>query len=127
MNLPHPDNRKDRFVAHVVITPDDGGDPYTVETEFTATSYPAAWEHVMGFGQKFGGRVTSHRLAMVGEKDTLTPPFVRASAASPLLLPAPAKEPTLTVNVEPVVPEFVSKYEVGMPATIPMPNDGVII
>lgn len=100
-----------KFLAHVVIRPNDGSSPpYTVETEFTAAGYPQAFEHIQGLSRTFDGAIVSHRLQMLDGKVQSEYERVRfrppddSDTRPPLALPAPEKTkegPALTVNGRP--------------------------
>jgi hypothetical protein len=89
------------------MRPNDGKPTFTVETEFDADNWHAAWQHCMGLGTKFNAVVLSHRLNAKDE----------AKGAVKYLPPpaAPAKP------AEPTVPEWATKVSLDPVAVLPWP------
>jgi hypothetical protein len=68
------------FLAHLTLTPlqsDEDGkrEPYVVEHEFEASSWPSAWEVCMQTAAKFRARLTAHKMIEVNKgTGEITPP-----------------------------------------------------
>ena len=85
-----------KFLTHVSLRPNDGGESIVIEHEFEADSWHKAWEHVMGLGRQFDATVTSHRIMPINTETgeviynggVQTPTVV-----VPKALPAPEPEP----------------------------------
>ena len=107
-----------KFIAHVLLEPKDGTPRYTLETEFAAPNWLKAYDRVKTFEERFGAKIISHRLALVGEM----------GPQRPLMLPAPhavAARPALTVNAEvKEVPPWLGKEVVEVPVLLPYPETG---
>jgi hypothetical protein len=122
-----------KFIAHIGMRPINGEDAYTVETEFTATSYPTAWAHVQKVAAGFQATVGTHRIQQISEDGEITdpPPIIvapldadRGALASarrpPLALPAPPA--TSPGNVAaPAVMAWLGAAKVAMPKVLPFP------
>ena len=121
-----------KFLAHVVLRPNDGGAIYTVETEFQAVGYPQAFEHIQKLGRTFDGVIVSHRLHMTeqgsagGDHEVMRfgvhGGAQSADAKPPLMLPPPKEEDkaaALTVNSS--RPEWCGMVKPGVPVPKPFP------
>lgn len=126
-----------KFLAHVGMRPLDGTKPYTIETEFSAASYPQAWQHIQQVAIKWKASIGHHRIQQIDENGELLPagePAVvivpdadetKAALASVrrppevIALPAPpAEAATLTVN--PVL-DWLGKATMKMLPVLPYP------
>jgi hypothetical protein len=120
-----------KFIAHVGMRPINGEEAYTVETEFTATSYPQAWAHVQKVAAGFQATVGTHRIQQISEDGEITdPPSIlvaplaevqglAAARRPPLALPAPPA--TSPGNVAAPVMAWLGAAKVAMPKVLPFP------
>lgn len=127
-----------RFVAHVHMRPlEPGMASFTVESEFSAPSYSAAWSHVLGMGQKFCATIMSHRIAEVDEDGVINGDEA-LSLSEAIVSEMPNK--TLTVKEAPVVtvpavavPSWYGTAKAEVPKPVPFPvseeadNDSIAV
>lgn len=92
--------------VHVGLKPNDGKEPFVVETDLEVPSYGAAWSAVSGIARKFDSTLSYHKIEELNEDGTarregqvVQYPLTRP----PLSLPAPhaaaAAEARLPGNV----------------------------
>jgi hypothetical protein len=109
-----------QFLAHLTLTPlalDEDGQaaPYTVETEFEASSWAAAWEHCLGVATKFGARMSEHRMIEIKPK----------TGEIIFLPPAPAAAaPVVPEKKEPdPIPDWFKAVKVVFCTPLPWPTE----
>lgn len=110
------------YLAHVTIRSDEDGEVFTVETEFKAANWVAAWHHVLGLPKKFGGSMVRHKLCAVKPDDgTLTPvaePHAVHTQSAPLALPRPPVAYTPPKVEEPTLPDWAIRIVVPTPTIV---------
>jgi hypothetical protein len=87
-----------KYLAHVSIKPRTGDPAYTVETEFEAPGYPAAWNRVLGMADRFGGTVVGHKLQQIAPGGELVGTASDIPSSRLPVVSEAAAQAALTVN-----------------------------